>query len=369
MRRGILLIFLYSVFVPVAVQAETVVRTGESVVIATDQIVESDFYALGGSIVHTGRIAGDMYAVGGDVTAQGNVDADLTVLGGRVDVDGDIGDDLRIIGGEMQVAGDVGGDVFVIGGMLTVLPSATIAGDVYFFGGEGEINGPVGGSVLGQSERLRIDTTVGEVVQVTARQGLTLGARASVRGDVTYRSANELVRAPDAVIDGELVASSLPILEDSVNVTERVLPLLIMLFGSLVLYLLGRSFMSAVVSQALTQSVRASFIGVAIVFAGPLVAVFLLATVLGLVVGLSGLGLLLVVLALSYSIAPMILGVLLWRLLGGAPTLQPFAILLGVVVLQVLLLLPVVGLMVVFALSVIAAGALAEVAVRRLRSR
>jgi cytoskeletal protein CcmA (bactofilin family) len=369
MRFGLLLSLSVLAFVPPVAQAETVVRTGESVVIATDQVVESDFYALAGTIVHTGQVVGDMYAVGGDVTAQGAVETDLTVIGGRVDVDGDVGDDLRVVGGETQIAGAIGGDVFVIGGMLTVLPSASIAGDIYFFGGEAEINGPVGGSVLGHAERLRIDTMVGNLVQVTARQGLTLGAQASVVGNVEYRSSRELVRAPDAVIGGELVSSPLPVIEDTFNLTERVLPLLVMLFGSLVLYLLGRSFMSAVVSQSLTYSVRASFIGVAIVFAGPLVAIFLLATVLGLVVGLSALGLLLVLLALSYSIAPMILGVLIWRLAGGASTLQPFAILLGVVVLQLALILPVVGVMLVFALSVIAAGALAEVSLRRLRGQ
>jgi hypothetical protein len=158
----------------------------------------------------------------------------------------------------------------------------------------------------------------------------------------------------------------MPVLEESFDITERLLPLLVMLFGSLVLYLLGRSLMSAVVSQALTHSVRASFIGVGLFFAGPLIAIFLLATVLGLVVGLSALGVLLVIGALSYSVAPMILGVLLWRMVGGAMTLQPFAILLGVCVLQVILLIPTLGWLIVFALTVIAAGALAEVVVRRI---
>jgi hypothetical protein len=354
---------------PSLVAAETVVRTGDSVVVSTDQVVESDFYALGSTVVHTGRVVGDMYAVGGTVTAQGQVETDLTALGVRVDVDGAIGDDVRVIGGETHIAGTVGGDVFVIGGMLTVLPSATIEGDVYFFGGEGEINGAVGGSVLGQAERLRIDAPVGALVDVTTRQGLTLGARADISGDVTYRSTRELVRAPDAVIGGELIAQTLMVAEDSFSLTERLLPTLVMLFGSLVLYLVGRSFISAVVSRALTRSLRAAFVGAGLLFAGPIVAVFLVATVLGLVVGLSGLGVLLVFMTLSYSIAPMVLGVLLWHLGGGSDALQPFAILLGVCVLQLLLLIPGVGWLVIFALTVIAAGALAEVAVTRIAGR
>lgn len=345
------------------------VRTGESVVIATDQTVASDFYALASTVVHTGAVVGDMYAAGGSVTVQGTVETDLTVLGGRVDVDGPVGDDIRILGGEVQLAGSVAGDVFVMGGVLTVLPSASIGGDVYFFGLEAEINGPVEGSVLGHAERVRIDAPVGIAVNVTARQGLTLGARADVAGDVQYRSARPLVRAPDAVIGGEVVARPLPVAEESVAITERVLPLLVMLFGSLVLYLLGRSFMVTVVTQALTSSVRASLIGTALLFAGPIVAAVLLATVLGIVIGLSALGAFIILLALSYSIAPMVLGALLWRLGGGGQIVQPFSILLGAITLQALLLIPLVGLVTAFSLSIIAAGALAEVAVRRLAAR
>lgn len=356
------------ILVPGTSMAKTEVQTGESVVIATSETFDN-FYTLAGEAVHAGTIEGDLYAVAGTLTAQGPIETDLTVLSGRVDVDGDVGDDVRVIAGEVQIAGAVAGDVFVIGGRLNVLPSASVAGDIFFFGGEAEINGPVTGSIVGHAERVRIDTSVGSIGLLTARQQLSLGAQTSVAGDVEYRSSRELIRAPETVIEGEVKLSPIPVLEDTVSFSDRVLPFLIMLFGSLVLYLAGRSFMSAVVEHALTHSLRSSFIGVALAVAGPFVALFLLATVLGLVIGLGALGILIIVLALSYSVAPMVLGVLLWRLAGGALVLQPFAILLGVAVLQVFMLVPFIGLIIVTGLSVIAAGALADVALRRLRRR
>lgn len=346
--------------------AETALRVAESVTINTDQRVESDFYAAATTIAQTGTIVGDMYAVGGAVTVKGPIESDLTVVAGRVTVDSPVADDVRLLAGEASVSDTVGGDVFVLGGSLRVLPTANITGNVYVFGGEAEIAGNVGGSIYGRAERIRVDAVVAGGIDVTARQGLALGARAEVAGDVRHQSMRTLVRAPEAVVNGSVVENSLPLIEDDAGIADRVLPFLVMLFGSIVLYLIGREFMSATVSRALSHPVRAGFIGLAVYVVGPVLGVFLLATVLGLIVGLGALGVFVVTLALSYSVAPMLIGVWLWRLFGGASVLQPFAILLGVAVLQVCLLIPVFGLLVLFVASVMAAGALVEVAARRL---
>ena len=349
--------------------AETVVRTGDTVSITNEQQVANDFYAAASTIVQSGLVAGDVYGVGGSATINGTVESDVTAVAGRADISGAVGDDVRLIVGEATISGAVGGDVFVIGGSLHILSTAEVAGDVYLFGGEATLEGAVGGSVRGRAERIRIDAPVGGDIDVTARQGLILGARADVTGNVLMSSSRPLVRAPEAIIGGDVVSKELSSSEPTTSVSGLLLPTLVMLFGSLILYLLGGRFMAAVVSTAVARPARSLAIGLALVVAGPIVAIALLATVLGLVIGLGALGLYIVVVALSYSVAPMVLGVVLWPLLGGKRELQPFAILLGVISLQVLLLIPYVGGLAVLGLSIMAAGALADTIMQRLTAR
>ena len=202
------LIFGFIMSIPLITLAETVVRTGESVAIGNDQVVENDFYAAGQSIVHSGEVKGDMYAAGASVTVNGPIGADLTILGGTAQVHSEIKDDVRIIAGDTVIGGKVVGDVFVIGGVLKVLSSASIDGDVFFYGGEAEISGPVKGSVMGTAEAFRIDAQIDGNVDVIASRALVLGDRASVSGNVSYQSVGEINRAQQAVVVGEVVRNS-----------------------------------------------------------------------------------------------------------------------------------------------------------------
>lgn len=350
---------------PALVSAETVVRTGETVSIATEQRIESDFYAAASSVTHTGVVAGDMYAAGASVTMKGVVEADVFALAAKADIDGEVADDVRVVAGETTISGTVAGDVFVIAGSVQVLPTAEITGDVYVFAGDVTIEGAVGGSVRGSVERIRIDAPVAGEVDVIARTGVTLGARAEIEGTVSYTSQRSIVRAPEAVVNGDIIQTTPSLLPEQDSSLSYLVPALIMLFGSLVLYLLGRSFFAAVVSEALTRPTRSGVYGLGMYIVGPLVAIAAIITVLGLAIGIGLLGLCIVLYALSYTVAPMVLGVALWRVVGTQTVLQPFAILLGVVALQLLLFIPILGGIIAFLLSVVSAGALVEVVRRR----
>src|SRR5690606_8417442 len=188
---------------PLLASAETVVRAGHSVSIGASQIVETDFYAAGTSVTHSGQVREDLYAAAGSVTVNGPVGKDLTVIGGTVQVHAPVGDDVRIVGGDVVIAGTVGGDVFVIGGMLRVLSSATVAGNVYFYGGEAEIDGPVAGSVMGRAESFTINSAIGGMDVYAV--GVELADRASVRGDINYSAVSEITRAPGATVEGQVI--------------------------------------------------------------------------------------------------------------------------------------------------------------------
>lgn len=339
--------------------AGTVVRTGESVTVAADQTVEDDFYAAGGTVSMSGTVRGDMYTAGGSVTVNGVIEADLTILGGSAQVHATVSDDVRIVGGEAVIAEAVGGDVFVIGGLLKVLSSAEIAGDVYFFGGEAEISGPVGGSVMGTAETIRIDSAIAGGVDVVTAQQLTLGERASVTGDVTYRSRNEIERSQNAVVTGTVVRNTVAPVANEVDVQQLLTPLFVMLFGVLLLYLFGRQHLHRFATTTAADFGRSGLIGLAVMFGSPLVILLAFISILGIAVGLLGLFMIGLLYVLSLLLMGVVAGALLARVCTKAYDVSLLWIMLGVTLVYALIFIPILGPFLFLVLFAITLGSLA----------
>ena len=341
---------------PFIAQADTVLRTGEFVTIGSDQVVEDDFYGLAGSITHSGEIRGDMYVVGGSITQNGLVGSDLGVLGGTVQIHAPVSDDVRVIGGEVVIGEYVGGDVFVIGGVLRLLSSATVAGDVFFYGGEGQIEGIISGSVMGASERLRIDGTVAGGVDVAA-QSLTLGDRTKISGDVRYISPNELVRSQNAIVEGELVRNQRQAEAASIG-TELVTVLLVWLFAVLCLFLFFRREIEVMVERIKSEPAKVGLLGLATLLLTPIIFVLLMVTVLGALVGVVSLLAWLLAVAVALVLTAIVIGSYTLTPLKQPAKLNLLAVFVGAAVLVVLSIIPIVGPFVVFVAFTMTLGGL-----------
>ncbi|MBY0310338.1 polymer-forming cytoskeletal protein [Patescibacteria group bacterium] len=265
-------------------EANSVIRSEETVSLAQEQTVEGDFYGVGSAVSLSGVIEGDAYVAGGRVTLNGTVASDTLAVGLTADMQGDSGDDVRIIAGEVTVSGRVRGDLFVIGQRLEVLSGAQIDGDVIFFGQEAVIAGSVGHDVLGHMTTLRLDGPVAHDVTVTVGE-LTLGERAAIAGAVQYGSGSPLVRAPGSVVQGAVVQGS----GEAVNPAQRLWTVaeltLTLLFAVLTWYLLLRRSLESLVAHATTHYLRSGLIGLAVLLVMPFVAGILIASQLGVFLG------------------------------------------------------------------------------------
>jgi len=360
-------IFGLALVAPSTVAAETVVRFAETVAISDTQAIESDFYVLAGTAVMSGSVAGDMYVVGGTVTVNGPIAADFSALSGRTVLSATVTDDVRLVSGEAIISGPVGGDVFMLGGSLQILSTATIAGDVYMFGGEADIAGPVGGSVLGTYTNLRIDSAVSGMVDVRTTAALTLGAQADIAGDVRYQSQSSLVRAPEAVVAGVIVATTPTATTSAADMRTILIPFLILLFSVLVVYLVAKRGLDTITTQALTHPLRAAVIGLIVLVMLPVTAVLLLVTSLGALLGVILLAAWLALLVLAYIITPVIVGVWVGSRMGQR-SISLLSVVAGVSLFYALSLVPVINIPVILLGVLVSLGALCEDAYRRLRT-
>lgn len=346
------------------VDAQSVVRSGDTVSIAEDQVIEGDFYSAANIINVSGEVSEDALLVGGQVTVNGASGDDLLIVSGQTDIHGTVGDDLRIVAGEVTIAEPVMGDVFVAAGTVHILSTASIAGDLLMYAGQATVEGSVGGDVMGTVENLRIDAAVAGDVDVTVTQ-LTLGDRAAVNGSVRYVSHELAVLAPNHMVGGDVLRNDPVLPGTDMTVKAALIPVLVLLFSVLVWYLVSRRSLRTVVSRAVVRSPRPVLLGVVTLLVMPFVTAVLLFSVLGTMVGIiSVLGYMLLVL-LGMVAVPAILGQLLLKVFNQPNAqLSLLSLVVGVVGVSLLMLLPVLGQVLILALLLVAMGAMVDALIR-----
>lgn len=345
---------------PLTSIAATVVRTGESVSVETDQRIEGDFYTAASILNISGEIVGDITAVGAKATLNGTVANDALLAGGTVDVHGAVGDDLRIIAGDAIIAEPITGDVFVMAGTVKVLSTASIGGDLLVYGGDVEVSGSVGGNIVGTITSIRIDAPVAGNVDVTT-DALTLGDRADVVGSVRYVSAAVLTRAQNAKVGAEITRSDEVLKDSSATVKSVLIPVLMVLFSTLVWYLIARRFLVLIVTRALVRGIRPMATGFIAFFAMPVVSVILIMSVLGGFVGVAGLVAYVCAVLLALVSSTAVLGQFIMTYLKkGEQTISPVTLGVGVLAALIAAFIPFVGPVVLLAVFLVTLGAIVD---------
>ena len=345
-------------FTATSVQAETVLRISDSVSVSDDQTVDGDFYGAGQKVSLSGTIAGDAHIAAGTISSNGTIEEDLFALGGTVQMYASVTDDVRIVAGEATIAEHVGGDVFVLGGVLTVLSSAQIDGDIFFYGSEAEINGAVGGSIHGHTNKMRIDAPVGGDVEMQVEDSLILGDRADIAGSVQYKARTDLVRAQNAVVVGDISRNDPTNSDTPTNPREALVPFLMYAFSVLVVFVLLRNRLGVMMTEVSGSFTKNGLIGLAACFLLPFVVMLSLLTVIGMLVGFAAffaVGFLCFTVSL---LIPIFIGVLLNKSFTKSNQVTLLWTLLGIVSVEILLTIPVVGALIVFALFAAILGSL-----------
>lgn len=357
-RLSFFALFCAVVFLPGTVFAGPVIRSGDSVSIAADQVIEGDFYAGGGTVSLSGTAEGDAYIAGGTVTVNAEIAEDLVVAGGTVQVHAPVGDDLRIVGGDVTVAEHVGGDLVILGGSVQVLSTAQIEGDILFFGGNIDVKGGVKGSVVGFGDNVRLDSGIGGDVKVTASQLLTLGDRAEVLGNVVYKSPSEIARAQNAVVVGDLIQEQFS--SESGSSRYAVLPLLMTLFAALTVFLLFRNRLQGVVDVSKTSYGGNGLVGLGVFLLVPVVSILLLVSVLGFIPGIVLFLSYLLLLIAAWIISGIVLGTFALKFFMKTEKISVLSVIVGVVLFDILVLVPYIGVLLALAIFLVVLGGISR---------
>ncbi|HYM50870.1 MAG TPA: hypothetical protein VET65_09920 [Candidatus Limnocylindrales bacterium] len=345
------------------------VRSDNQVTVGPGQTITDDLYAFGGTVTVQGAVAGNLIAAGGTVNVSGHVTRDVMIGGGTVDISGPVDGSIRVGGGTVTITGPVAGDVVVGAGTLTLGSQATVGRDLLLGTGTATIDAPVKRNVMLGAGTVTIASTVGGDITGSVDR-LTLASGASVSGRLDYTSKNPVVMGTGATVAGAVTRhtpqnATTPWVGTPASPVGAFIGWLQGLIGisalGLLLVLLFPSF-SAKAVEALQRRPGASLaFGAAILVVTPIIGV--LAFIVGLIIGGWWLGLLLLpAYILAAALGYVVTGFLIGRWAAGqfGWKVHPVWMLLaGLFALSVVGLVPILGALVSLVAIVFGLGALA----------
>lgn len=356
-----------SLSVPVSIFAKE--STMEPVVISNPT---GPHFRAGETVVISEDLEGDVYVAGGTVRVEGSISGDLLVVGGQVTIVGDVSDDVRAFGGTVTLDGTVGKNVTVAGGTVLFGANSIVLGSVVSGSGMLDISGEVdGASYLGASTAT-VAGLFNQNVTVGA-QSLTLSDLSSVGGSLYATVPEDGSYVNDAVILGETKIERPVISKNSdsdqsnsrysrfgmANAAKVSMSIVMGLVGGGVLLWLFADAFKSVAQYVVVKPVATLGFGFVVTFLAPVALLVLALTVIGLPIAALGLLVYIFDFIIARWVASYAVGIFVAKKSKWAFLKSPFAQFgIGLLIFELLAVLPILGGVVHFVTFLMAMGAL-----------
>ncbi|MCF7866440.1 hypothetical protein K9L67_01410 [Candidatus Woesearchaeota archaeon] len=355
MKKFIFILMLVLLSVSVAATSPSNFVLGDLVVV--NQTKLDNMYYLSNSVSLLSDVKGDVYAVSSYFNSESVVDEDLSVLSGDADIYGVVGGDARIMSGDLFLGGFVFGDLVAFVSKYDsskethigdnsylnsdyVILKGKYDGDVYIKANVVYVDALVSGDLFVDSSRLDVANSSLLLGDVELTDNLDLN-ESLVEGGVSYVARKDWGENYKGI---------------SFSVGDWLLALATIFITGLAFLLIGRDY-SMRVDVTLSRRPFYSFmLGLGTLILMPLVAIVLLMTVVGSILGFIVLALYVAMLLLSASIGAWYMGNLFLSMFNMA-AYKYLKLGVGCVLFMFILLIPILGPLVVVVTSIIGLGA------------
>ncbi len=351
-RLFIIICFTLLLIIPISAKAFAV-KTGDSIYVAKDQIIEGNLYAAGLSITVDGTVTGDVICAGQTVNINGTVEGDVICAGQSVNINGAVNGSVRVAGNSININGQIARNVMAFGAAVNLGAEASVGWDMLIGAATGEIRGKVGrdlyGGVagatiageIGKDVRLKIDN------QKADKGGLMIMDEAIIGGNIIYTDKAEAFIASGAVIAGE-ITHNLPKVRKEKTITAwgwgRLYSIFSALVVGLVLISLWHKQIKKLTDKMLDKVGPSIGWGVIVMFLTPIIAILLLITLIGMPLAFILIGVWLIALFVSKILVGILIGrELLKRFWEKKKDSLLLAMVIGIVIAWIIFSLPIIG--------------------------
>jgi cytoskeletal protein CcmA (bactofilin family) len=337
-------------------------RTGDTVTVASGEVVNDDLYIGGSDITIDGTVNGDVYAAGRSITINGDINGSATIGGQFITINGSIKGSVRLAGQNITIGGDIGGDAVNFGQMIILKSDSTVGGDLVIGAATVDVLGDVDGRIMGGASAVKIAGAIGKDVSLET-DSLTIASTAVIKGDIDYTSENEAVIQSGAKIDGTTTRTAPAVKEPEKQGPLSEVPgkvagfLMTFITGLVIIFLATRKITG--MSEALIRYPWHSLgWGAFLLFVTPFAIIILFITIVGVPIGLILTALYAIAIYLSIIPVSLCIG----RLIIGRQRTENrrglllAALAVGLVILVLIKLIPVFGFIVGIATALFGMG-------------
>jgi hypothetical protein len=259
-------------------------RNGHNSTIRVDTADQTtNLYTAAMNVVIDGSSVKDIVAVGQNVRVSGSAGDDVILAGADVDLRGPVGGSARVAGSSVNIESAIKEDLVVAGGNVYISSASVVEGDLLVAAGSVTIDGTVRGTIRATGGVVIVNGFVGGAVN-SKSDGLELGSKADIQGDVNYSGKREIVRDDAAKVAGAVNFTKAERQHSgwkSLVVKGIILHLLALTaVGFVLFFLFRRRFTSAVanVGEGFWKNLGIGFVAAIVT---PVVFIILILTVIG----------------------------------------------------------------------------------------
>lgn len=261
------------------------------IVIPAGQVHRGNFFAMGSSVEISGVVDGDVYILAEQVVIDGVVNGDALICGGSIAILGKVHNNCRLLGGQVLISGSVSNNATVVAGSLQLLPSASIGSGLVAAAANADLAASIASDATIAASNLRVSGHIGQDLQSYVGQ-MRITSKATIGGNVDYKSSSPAWIDPGAAIKGQLIRHSSfvhGLVEGTwiqgLLVGSKVLAILMNLIYTFVIGIVLIKFFPKNLEAALhslqNHPVKSLTYGIMLLILLPLASLILLMTVLG----------------------------------------------------------------------------------------
>ena len=264
-------------------------RKNDTVTVAKDETIKSDFYAMGDRIRIEGTVDGDFLGFGQNVEVSGHVTGDVLCFCQTLRVTGQVDGNLRAGSNNIVITGSIDKSATTFTELITLDPTGKIGHNLTSFTKSLTLDGSLGRDLLVMFGNATINGSIGGSMNARG-ESLTINSGASIGGPAKFEGDKPADVSTTAKLASPIEYKKLEHKTHGARGSGYYIWTVIwtaayVLFGLVLLSLLPGFSREA--SQNV-ENVGASFgLGVLVFFAVPIAAVIACFTVVGLFVGLT----------------------------------------------------------------------------------
>lgn len=385
--------FALLLLLPVGFASAYEIKTSETTaIIESTETIQDDLMIAGQSVQIDGVVSGDIYAAGQTV----NISSNAKILGNAfiaaqtVNIDGVVEGDLFAAGADVSITGSVKNGIIAFAGMISVNPkekldsnnasffggtvdlgkNANFSRDLIINGGVASVNAAIDNNLTINAGTIEFNGQVKNNAIMEASEKITFDSNAKVDGNLEYTAPKQAQFKNGAQVSGETKWTPLTSGQkkakksffsemfaiSAFNIAKGIICFIGLLVVSIIIATICKKYSLIFIDHLKNKTWASLGWGVLILFATPIVMIFLLITVIGIPLSLLLLPAYILIIYFAKVFASICTGYWIIKSINKKEPNLIWSAVLGVIVLSIIMTVPFIGFLAKIAIIALGIG-------------